>query len=71
MIVWDLQPNMSMVHQAPWDRDEVHYKVILKYFTASCKAFKGILSAFYLTIRLSSSLAMIETPSFLFPSWFM
>jgi hypothetical protein len=21
------QPNMSMVHQAPWDRDEVHYKV--------------------------------------------
>jgi len=21
------QPNMSMVHQAPWDRDDVHYKV--------------------------------------------
>lgn len=31
--VLDLQPNMSSVHQAPWDRDDVHYKVsFIRFF---------------------------------------
>ena len=30
--MWDLQRDLSMVHRAPWDRDEVQYKVIFKHF---------------------------------------
>lgn len=31
-VTQDLQPNLSTVHQAPWDRDDVHYKVVVTQF---------------------------------------